>query len=107
MLIGLLSRILSGEPYRKATPRELRWYSALFALLPVWLVIFVYVGKSWLDHASGIGIGLYLMGSGLGGLLILAMWARFVPAKISWLAAAVIWSVTLYLAITGKLFFHH
>ena len=102
MLFRLLFRILSGEPYRKATPAELRWYSGAVAFLPVWLGLFVRVGHSYLEQAGGLGIWLYAM-AGIGVVILwLAVWARFVPAAVSWAVAALVWIVALYLAFTGR-----
>ena len=104
MLFRLLFRILSGEPYRKATPTELRWYSGAFAFFPIWLILFVYVGHSYLMRAGGFGIGLYMLVCIGVAALWLAVWARFVPPVVSWTVAAVVWPVTLSLALAGRVF---
>ena len=104
MFFRLLFRILSGEPYRKATPTELRWYSGAFAFLPIWLVLFTRVGHSYLDRAGGFGIWLYMMGCIGVAALWLAVWTRFVPPVVSWTVAAMVWLVTLSLALTGRIF---
>ena len=103
MLFRLLFRILSGEPYRKATPTELRWYSGAFALLPLWLVLFVHVGHSYLDGAGGVGIWLYMMGCVGVAALCTFVWARLIPASVSWIVAVVFWVVTVGLAFAGRL----
>jgi hypothetical protein len=103
MLLHLLFRILSGEPYRKATPTQLRWYSAAFAFIPIWMVLFVDVGRSYLDKANGVGIWFYVMGCLLTAGLCLVVWVRFVPTAVSWVFAAIVWIITLFLALTNRL----
>jgi hypothetical protein len=102
--LGLfIMRLLMGERFRKATPTELRWYSGGFAFMPIWGALFFYFGHSYLDRASPGGIFGIMMAFIIGGLLWLAGWARFVSSNVSWWLGGVIWLVTLYLAITGRL----
>jgi hypothetical protein len=96
-------RLLMGERFRKATPTELRWYSGGFAFLPVWMALFVYLGHSYLNHASAIGIFGYMMVCLLVGFLWLAAWARFIPSDVSWWVGGVVWVIALWLAFTGRL----
>ena len=102
--LGLfIIRLLMGERFRKATPTELRWYSGGFAFLPIWMVLFVRLGHSYLDHASAIGIWLYGIGFIFGGFLWLAAWARFIPSDVSWWVGGVIWVIALWLAFNNRL----
>jgi hypothetical protein len=103
-LINLLVRILSGEQFRKATPTELRWYSAGFLFLPIYLVGFVRLGHSFLDRASAGSIWLFMMASFLMAGTVLYTWVRFIPAAVSWMCGAVVWAATLFLAFTNRLF---
>jgi hypothetical protein len=82
----------------------LRWYSASFAFVPVWLFLFACIGHSYLDHAGAFGVWLYAMACIGVAALWLYIWTKFVPAHVSWIVAAIIWSVTLYLAFTGRIF---
>ena len=102
--LGLfILRLLMGERFRKATPKELRWYSGAFAFLPIWMALFVRIGHSYLDRAGAIGIWLYGMSFILGGLFWLAVWARFVAADVSWWVGGVVWVIALCLAFSGRL----
>src|SRR5271155_3611345 len=102
--LGLfIIRLLMGERFRKATPTELRWYSGGFASLPIWMVLFVRLGHSYLDHAGAIGIFGYMMVCLLVGFAWLAAWARFIPSDVSWWIGGVIWLITLWLAFTNRL----
>ncbi len=103
MLISLLMRILLGERYRKATPRELRWYGGFFLFLPIWMALFVHFGGSFLDRAGAVGVWFYGMGWILIAGLVLAVWAKFVPALVSWILGAIVWIGTLSLALTRPL----
>ena len=103
-LLIWIFRLGRGERLRKATPGELRWYSAAFVFVPIWLVLFARVGFSYLDRASAFGVWLYMMGCIGVAALWLAVWVRFVPAVVSWVVAAIVWIVILVLAFTCKLF---
>ena len=89
--------------YRKSTPSEQRWDSGFFVFLPIWLVLFANLGRSYLDRASALGIWAYLMGCGLVGFLSLWVWVKFVPAFVSWWLAGFVWVITLWLAFTCRL----
>jgi hypothetical protein len=98
MLFKLLFRILSGEPYRKATPAELRWYSAALVFLPIYMGGAVYLGNSFLRRASGVGVWLFTMTSVLVAGLAVAVWGRFVPTFVSAIVAVIVWIVAIWLA---------
>jgi hypothetical protein len=103
-LLLWIIRWASGERFRKATSGELRWFSAFFAFVPVWLLLFADMGHSYLDKAGVFGIWLYIMACiGLMALW-LAVWIKFVPAIVSWVVGAIIWIVMLYLIFTGRIF---
>jgi hypothetical protein len=96
MLFQLLFRILSGERYRKATPAERRWYGAAFVFLPIFLLGFAFLGNSYLERAGGFGIWLYAMACLLVAALVIAAWARYVPPRVSAIAALVVWVITFW-----------
>jgi hypothetical protein len=103
LLVRLLFRILSGEPYRKATPTELRWYSGLFCFLPVFGFVFVHFGSSFLDRASGLGVWFYAMAAMLAVFCFLSIWTKYVPAMTSWILGAVVWTIAFVLSFSGRL----
>ena len=102
-LIMWIARFASGERFRKATPRELRLGSAMFAFAPIFIFIFGYLGHSFLDRLSAVGIWFYIMGSLLVAGLCLSGWVKLVPAVVSWIIAAIAWITALCLAFAGRL----
>lgn len=102
--LGLfILRLLMGERFRKATPTELRWAGGAFLFIPIWGAFFVYIGHSCLDRVGATGIWLYMMVFILGGIALVAGRARFVSANVSWWIGGVVWVITLFLALTGRL----
>lgn len=105
-LLNLIHRIASGEPYRKANRRELRFFGAIFASIPIWvllILLFADAEKSYLHLAGTVGLFLYWVGgAGLVALWI-TLWFKFVPTTVSWSVAAVAWTVMIVLDLTGKL----
>jgi hypothetical protein len=105
-LINLITRIASGEPYRKANPRELRFFSAIYASMPIWVLfifLFSQVENSYLAKAGTADVYLYWTGGAGLIALWLALWVKFVPATVSWAVAAVAWIVMIVLSFAGKL----
>lgn len=90
---------LTGRHLRKATPKELRWFSAIYLFLPIWLVSFAHIGHAYLDRAGAGGIWVYMMGCVFVGFLSLWFWVRFVSATVSWWLAGFVWVITLWLAL--------
>jgi hypothetical protein len=107
-LLNLIHRIASGEPYRKANQRELRFFGAIFASVPIWVVgilLFSKAERSYLHEAGTAGLCLYWAGGGALVALWIALWFKLVPSAISWAIAAVAWIVMIVLDLAGKLGF--
>ncbi|HXC37131.1 MAG TPA: hypothetical protein VNV43_14735 [Candidatus Acidoferrales bacterium] len=105
-LITLIHRIASGEPYRKANQRELRFFGAVFASIPIWvLVIFLFsrAERSYLHEAGTAGLCLYWAGGAALVALWITLWFKLVPTAISWAIAAVAWIAMIVMLIAGKL----
>lgn len=100
--LNISMRLLTGGRYRKSTPRERRWDSGLFLFIPIWGWLGVHLGHSYLDRAGAIGIWLFMMGCALLGFLWLWVWAKFVPAFVSWWLAGFVWVITLWLALSCR-----
>jgi hypothetical protein len=104
---SVLLRLAMGRRLRKATTKELRWYSAFFAFLPIWMVLFANLGPglgpSRFDRIGLVGLWFCAMAIILGVSMSLWGWAKFVPAKVSWWIGGVIWSITIGLAFTDRL----
>lgn len=105
-LLNLIHRIASGEPYRKANHRELRFFSAIFASIPIWVLLILLFAKpenSYLHKAGTAGLCLYWAGGAALIALWIALWFKLVPTPLSWAVAAVAWTVMIVLDIAGKL----
>lgn len=98
---NLFSRILSGEPDRKARPLGLRVYSLFLACLPI-LIYFVSEIATYLDRLSVVGLYVCWFVCGGVGLALLAVWAKFVPVALGWVLTALSWIVVIVL-IAGKI----
>lgn len=94
---------LFRDRFRKSTPKELRWYSAFFAFMPIWGALCIYFGHSYLDRAGPVGLWLCAMGAMLGFSVWIWVWTRFVSAKVSWWFGGCVWLVTLWLALSNRL----
>ena len=102
-VVSLITRILNGERFRKATPGEYRFYSAFFMYAPVCLFLGAKLGNSILDNAKPIGIWIFLTSIWVVFYFGILLWSKRVPAKISWTLGGVIWAITIYLAATNKI----
>jgi hypothetical protein len=102
-LYSLVFRILSGEPYRKTTPTQLRWYSGFFCFLPVFMFGFGRLGEPLLDRANGLRVWFYVIGTTLVLGLCLFVWAKYVPAMASWILGVIVWTIAFVLSFSGKL----
>jgi hypothetical protein len=101
----LLVRIGLGEQLEKAKSEDYRaWFGFLF-LLPCWLSALVYLGHSFLGHASGVAIWAALVGSALFLFVVQALWILFVPASVSLALGVITWLAILWMAWHGKLWF--
>jgi len=105
-LLNLIHRIACGEPYRKANHRELRFFSAIFASIPIWVLLILLFSKreqSYLHEAGTLGICVYWAGGAALVALWIALWVKLVPSAVSWTIATVAWIVMLALIFAGKL----
>jgi hypothetical protein len=105
-LLNLIHRIASGEPYRRANHRELRFFSAIFASVPIWvLLIFLFskAEESYLHKAGIAGIYLYWAGGAALIALWITLWVKFVPSTVSWTVAAMAWIIMIAMTIAGRL----
>jgi hypothetical protein len=104
-LVGLIIRIASGEPLRKAKPWELRFYSMTFAFTPVLMLLFFLFPPiaSYLNKASTVGLYLFWFACVGVGVALLTVWVKLIPPAVSWTVAAMAWIVVIVLAFDGKL----
>ena len=96
-----LIRFLRGERLRKATNEENRIFSALFVLIPFFIVGGTRVAcrsRSFYAQSSGIVLWFWAMVAMVLLLLVALVWAKYVPSRFSYLAGAVIWPIALWVA---------
>jgi hypothetical protein len=103
-IFSLLTRIASGEHYRKATPAERRWYFSGFMFLPVFAFCVGRFGNSYLRRAGPVGVWFFMMAFVLIFGAILVFWTRYIPAIVSLILGVGVWGVTIWMSITGRLF---
>jgi hypothetical protein len=93
-----LIRFLCGERFRKATREENRIGSALFVLLPIFMVAGIEVNSdAFFNHAGGVVLWVCAV---VGMVLLLSVavfWARYIPARFSYLVAAVLWPMAFWM----------
>ena len=102
-LIIWSARFSSGERFRKATPEEMRWFSAYFVLLPPVCGVAGLLGHRILDTGGYWTIVLYVAVWVVIIWVATKLWARFIPAKASWILGAIEWAGLFCLALTGRL----
>ena len=105
----LLIRILSGERLRKPTPRESQCFSGVFALIAVYfalLFVFMNFDTDIFDFMNSDGpFGLVAVWTTVISVLCLIgwFWGKYVPSKVSYALAAVLWPILFLLALTGHI----
>ena len=105
-LLNLIHRIASGEPYRRANQRELRFFSAIFASVPIWILLIFLFSKAeetYLHKAGIAGICLYWAGGAALVALWIYLWVKFIPSTVSWTVAAAAWAIMILMLFAGKL----
>ncbi len=76
-----MARFAAGERLERGSRRDYRLWFGFFFLLPVWVGVGVYCGKSYLNHASGFAVWFLAFAYGLVFLALSELWARLVPAN--------------------------
>jgi hypothetical protein len=86
----------------QATEVEKRLCGGEFTLVPIGKAAFVYLGPLYFDQIDSIAGSLFMAGVLLTGCLMLWLWVRFIPAKASWVAAAIAWLAVVALFLTRR-----
>jgi len=103
-LIGFLIRLAGGERFRKSTPAERRWYGAYFLFVPIVMYSFVHFGHGFLNRAGTVAIWVAFTAVFAGAFFGVTTCAKHIPARVSLILGIVVWAVTLWLALTNRLF---
>lgn len=105
-LIGILLRILLGERLRKPSPREQQYGAGAMFLIGAYfglMFLSMKYAKHFWDTAGAfeltIAVAVILFGFFFG----VQFWGKHVPAKVSWILAAIIWILLFSLALTGHI----
>src|SRR5579871_2692562 len=107
--LGIIIRILRGERLRKPTPRESQCFSACFALIAVYfstiLFLLKYDGQFFEFMDSDSLVALVVIWTIVISILCFVgwFWGRYVPARVSYAVAAILWSTLFILALTGHI----
>ena len=105
-LIIWIVRWASGERFRNATPEEWRYWAGIAAIMPLYFgatILSIKYEKHFWDTAgefslivvTAVVVCILFFGS--------TLWGRYVPAKVSWILAAIGWPALFFLALTGRL----
>jgi Na+/melibiose symporter-like transporter len=100
---NLLFRILSGERFRKATAAERSFYSAYFLFIPIWGAFFVWFATKFMSRANSFSLWVFVTVAGIILIFGSFNWGRFVPEKVTWILGGIVWAITLFLALTGRI----
>jgi hypothetical protein len=102
----LLARIANGERLRKPTPEEERQWASLFLLVAIYfgaMALSIRYASHFLDTVNALTLSV------ITAVAVCVLWfvprilGRHVPAKVSYVLAAIAWSVLFLLAVTGRL----
>jgi len=97
-LLIWFARWSSGERFRKATPADWRFHLGFFVLFPIYMVVGVYFGHSFLDRAGAVLIWLAATLSLIIFLVVGYLWARFVPAVVSFALGIIAWAAFAWMS---------
>ncbi|HEY1717236.1 MAG TPA: hypothetical protein VGH42_02955 [Verrucomicrobiae bacterium] len=99
-----LFRLLRGERFRKTTRGERQFYAAYFLFIPLWGAFFVWFGMKFMNHAGGFFLN-WVFATVAFVILVFGSfyWGKKVPEKLTWILGGIVWAITLFLALTGRL----
>jgi len=93
-----IARFSSGEQFRKATPADWRFHTGFFVLVPIYMIVGVYFGHSFLERAGAVLIWLVATLSMIIFIAAGYFWARFIPAAVSLILGIVAWTAFAWLS---------
>jgi hypothetical protein len=105
-LFFLLFRILQGDRLRKPTAEEERQWAGLFLLVALYaglVALAIKYASHFLDTVSAFTLTVIAAVVVSVLMFVPRVWGRHVPAKVSWILAAIAWPVLFLLALTGHL----
>jgi hypothetical protein len=106
MPLFVLIRILRGERLRKATPAESQQLSGLLAVIAIYFALalaFIKYEKQFVSSASPQAIWGFDTIVISVAFFISFFWGKYVPAKVSYTLAAILWPLLFILALTGHI----
>jgi len=102
----LLARIANGERLRKPTPEEERQWASLFLLMAIYfglMALTARYARHFLDTVNALTLTIIAAVAVCVLWFVPRIWGRHVPAKVSWVLAAIAWPLLFLLAVTGHL----
>jgi hypothetical protein len=96
-----LLRLLSGERFRKASPEEKKWGTACFVTIPVFMVAGVEAtaSSSFFNRAGGFVLWVCAVIAILVAIVFTHFWAKYVPARISYIVAPLLWVAAVWILL--------
>ncbi|HWA86166.1 MAG TPA: hypothetical protein VG710_08095 [Opitutus sp.] len=87
-----IGRWLAGERLEKAKPGDYRTAFGFLFLMPVFLLVFMKIGRAAFDSSSGVVLWAFSSAAIGFGLVVLFAWSRFVPARVSLVLGIIAWA---------------
>jgi hypothetical protein len=92
-----IARFASGERMRKGESADYQYWFGVLFLFPLTVGLFMKFGARLFDRSALIvWLGVTLVA--VADFFVARLWARFVPAMVSLVLAALVWSVGFWIA---------
>jgi hypothetical protein len=94
-----IGRWLSGERFRKATPKDYRFHFAGLFVFGAFMFVFGVwgVGSTFMDRANAIYLWLASVIVITAVFFASVVWSRLVPAAVSLILAIITWGLVVWL----------
>jgi hypothetical protein len=102
--IMLITRFVFGERVNKPTPEENRLASAYFLFFPIFGGAALKFSAKFIHGATDSVYLLVGLATIAVAYFVVMVWAKFIPAAVTWTLAGIAWAVVIYGAIRGDLF---
>lgn len=97
-----LARLASGERWRKATPREKRYFGGVFLLIPIVFTLLLILQRSHsrilrIFDSGAVTLWFAFTAGVLAAFFGCIAWGKYVPVRISVALAILAWITLLFL----------
>ncbi len=100
----LITRLAFGERVDKPTPEENRLAAAYFLFFPIFGVVALKFSARFIHGATDSVYLLVGLATMAVAYFVVTVWAKFIPAVVSWTFAGIAWAAVIYGAFWGDLF---